>query len=171
MNENSTAAGENGRMHFEDYEEDAERFQSDTRRYLREHLLDEYPSVGQAIEYNLIQNVWDNHLENEPLTMKFTYSSKEKRLQFIASGYTGIKDWERYNKLHAAGVMGNVRRGEGAKVLVPIAEVVRTETHPAEGEYVQAIWMEEKIWRSDKPSERRIFDDHFPPTAIPSGST
>ena len=38
---------------LEDYEQSAERFQSDTRRYLMQHLLDEYPSVGQAVEVSV----------------------------------------------------------------------------------------------------------------------
>jgi hypothetical protein len=169
-------AGDSGDLNatvsvVEAYEEYAERFQSDTRRYLTEHLLDEYRSVGQAVEYNLIQNVWDNRIKGQPLTMKFIYSSKDKRFQFIASGYEGIKDWERYNRLHTKGSLGAARRGEGAKVLIPIAELVRTETRLADGTYLQAIWVEEKIWRSDKDEESQMFHDHFPPTAISAGST
>lgn len=156
---------------FEAYEEDAERFESDTRRYLKEHLLDVYPSVGQAIGYNLIQNILDNRDPGQPVTIKFSYFSKEKRFQFIASGYKGIEDWDRYNRLHAEGRLGSIRRGEGAKVLVPIAESVRTETKLADGTYFQGIWREDRIWRSDRESETKIFEDLYPPTAIPSGTT
>jgi hypothetical protein len=155
------------------YEADAEPFKSDTGRYLMQHLLDEYPGVAEAVIYNLLQNVWDNHVAGQKLVVKFVYSTREKRLQFVASGYSGInpKDWERYNALHTEGALGSIRRGEGGKVLVPIAEVVRTETHPVGGTYLQALWRGNRIWRSDKPSTARVFAEGFPPTAIKEGQT
>lgn len=157
---------------YEEYEDSAERFQSDTRRYLMQHLLDEYPSVGQAIAYNLLQNAIDNRQSDDtPMEIKFIYSSREKRFRFICSGSTGITDWERYNSLHREGMQGVRRRGEGGKVLIPISEVVRTETRLTDGTYFQSLWKEDKIWRSDKDGEKKIFDMHFPPTAIPPGVT
>jgi len=150
---------------------DSQPFKSDTGRYLMGHLLDEYPGVAEAVVYNLIQNVWDNRIEGRKLAVSFAYSSKEKRLQFTATGYKGILDWERYNSLHSAGSLGNIRRGEGAKVLVPIAELVRTETHPVGGEYKQSLWRGNEIWRSDWPGKSSIFTAAFPPSQIEEGQT
>jgi hypothetical protein len=155
---------------FEKYSGVAESFQSDTRRYLMEHLLDEYGNVGQAVSYNLIQNVADNRKEGEPLRIKFEVSTKDKRFRFICSGTTGVTDWERYNSLHREGVFGIARRGEGAKVLIPIANSVRTETKRLDDSYVQSIWKENQIWRSDIAKEKDIFV-HFPPSALSPGST
>jgi hypothetical protein len=168
-----SGATESAEEMLDRYETDAEPFKSDTGRYLMQHLLDEYPGVAEAVIYNLLQNVWDNHVAGQRLVVKFVYSTKEKRLQFVASGYSGIqaKDWERYNSLHSAGSFGTIRRGEGGKVLVPIAEVVRTETCPVGGHYTQSLWRGNRIWRSDKPSTAQVFADGFPPTAIKEGQT
>jgi hypothetical protein len=155
---------------FETYLGASETFQSDTRRYLMEHLLDEYGSIGQAVTYNLIQNTVDNRSNGDPLRIKFEVSTKEKKLRFICSGTTGITDWERYNSLHKEGTQGIARRGEGAKALIPIAGCVRTETRLMDGSYVQSLWRENRIWRSDKDGEKEIFV-HFPPSALDCGTT
>ncbi len=172
-NQNGASNGEAASTEtiLEKYEADAEPFKSDTGRYLMQHLLDEYPGVAEAVIYNLIQNVWDNRLPGQKAVVRFVYSTKQKRLQFTATGYAGIKDWERYNSLHSSGPMGRIRRGEGAKVLVPIADEIRTETHPFGGAYLQSVWWGNHVFRSDKSSGARVFADGFAPTAIQQGQT
>ena len=172
MAENNGNGAENSKEEsiFDKYLGASEAFQSDTRRYLMEHLLDEYGSIGQAVTYNLIQNTVDNRKNGDPLRIKFEVSTKDKKMRFICSGTTGITDWERYNSLHREGTQGIARRGEGAKALIPIAASVRTETKLLDGTYAQSIWRENRIWRSDKEGEKEIFV-HFPPSALDCGTT
>lgn len=172
MKGNSTSEeNENGTNDiFQKFSSVAESFQSDTKRYLMEHLLDEYGNVSQAVSYNLIQNTVDNRTPGVPLMIKFEISTTEKRLRYLCSGTTGIQDWERYNSLHREGMQGIARRGEGAKVLIPISTSVRTETKCSDGTYLQSLWKANQIWRSDKEKEKEIFD-FFPPTAISPGIT
>ncbi len=171
MNETDRIGGPTGsETFFGKYAAMAERFQSDTRRYLKEHLIDEYESVGQAVAYNTIQNVVDNLAPGKKAKIRLSYSSRDKSFRINISGYNGITDWPRYNSLHFEGAQGRTRRGEGAKVLVPISDSVRTETRLADGMYRQSLWREELIWRSDKDSEAPIFA-HFPASKLEPGET
>lgn len=164
--------GENGdkRDLLEQYESVSDRFQSDTRNYLKVHLMDEYETPAQAVIYNLLQNAVDNRAPGTQLAVKIAVDSKTKVLEADMAGTTGIRDWPRYNSLHFEGPRGSQRRGEGAKVLVPISRQVRTESQLADGTYLQSIWKDDHIWRSDNPAHAQLLS-HFPPSALPAGST
>ncbi len=162
--------GEGERDLFEQYEAVSERFKSDTRNYLKVHLMDEYETPAQAVVYNVLQNAVDNRALNVPLEVRISVDSRAKILEVNMLGTTGIKDWERYNSLHFVGERGAQRRGEGAKILVPISRSVRTETRLLDGTYQQSVWKDDHIWRSDK-KEHAEFLAHFPPSALPQGST
>lgn len=155
---------------FEEYEGVSERFKSDTRRYLKVNLLDEYETPAQAIIYNLFQNAVDNRVPNMPLEVRISVDSRAKVLEVNMLGTTGIVDWDRYNSLHFEGSKGVQRRGEGAKILVPIARSVRTETRLLDGTYRQSVWKDDLIWRSDRREHEEMLA-HFPPSALPSGAT
>ena len=168
--ENRGANGQGERDLFERYEGVSERFKSDTRNYLKVHLMDEYETPAQAVIYNILQNANDNRVQNMPLEVRFSVNSRDKVLEIEMFGTTGIKDWERYNSLHFVGDKGVQRRGEGAKILVPISRTVRTETRLLDGTYRQSVWKDDHIWRSDKKEHEDLLG-HFPPTALPPGST
>src|SRR6266568_4104933 len=124
--ETNGASGENDRDLYEEYEGLSERFESDTRNYLKVHLMDDYETPAQAVIYNVLQNAVDNRSPGVPLEVRFNVDSRAKVLEVNMIGTTGIKDWKRYNSLHFAGDRGAQRRGEGAKILVPISRTVRT---------------------------------------------
>ncbi|HYS99160.1 MAG TPA: hypothetical protein VEO20_00675 [Thermoplasmata archaeon] len=168
--ETNGASGENDRDLYEEYEGLSERFESDTRNYLKVHLMDEYETPAQAVIYNVLQNAVDNRSPGVPLEVRFNVDSRAKVLEVNMIGTTGIKDWKRYNSLHFAGDRGAQRRGEGAKILVPISRTVRTETRLTDGTYMQSVWKDDHIWRSDKEGHDEFFK-HFPPSALPQGST
>jgi len=155
---------------FEKYEGVSETFKSDTKRYLKDHLLDEYETPAQAVIYNVLQNGADNRAPGLPLEVRFSVDSKAKAFEVNMMGTTGIKDWDRYNSLHFGGEMGAKRRGEGAKVLVPIARTVRTETRLLDGTYVQSVWKDDHIWRSDRKQHEDLLAS-FPPSALPPGAS
>src|SRR2546428_11717858 len=168
--ENKPTNGESDRDLFERYEGVSERFETDTRNYLKVNLLDEYETPAQAVIYNLLQNAVDNRVSDVPLEIKISIDSHAKTLEVNMLGTTGIVDWNRYNALHFEGSKGSQRRGEGAKILVPIAKSVRTETRVADGTYRQSVWKDDLIWRSDR-SEHQDMLSHFPPSALPPGAT
>ncbi len=149
----------------------SEPFQQDTSNYLQTHLLSQYESIGQATIYNILQNIIDNRVPGKSLDVTFAFDSQAKTFEVNMAGTTGITDWTRFNALNFEGAQGSKRRGEGAKVLVPLSRLVRTETRLLGGEYRQAVWMGEHIFRSDKPDHERILKALYPPTALAPGST
>jgi hypothetical protein len=149
----------------------SERFQQDTRNYLQTHLLSQYESIAQATIYNILQNILDNRAPGKSLEVSFSFDTRAKTLEVNMVGTTGITDWTRFNALNFEGAQGSKRRGEGAKVLVPMSRVVRTETRLLDGDYRQVVWMGEHIFRSDKPEHDRILKTLYPPTALAPGST
>src|SRR2546425_3845299 len=146
--ENRGANGQGERDLFERYEGVSERFKSDTRNYLKVHLLDEYETPAQAVIYNILQNANDNRVQDVPLEVRFSVNSRDKILEIEMFGTTGIKDWERYNSLHFVGDKGVQRRGGGAKNLVPVSRTVRTETRLLGGAGPPAGWKGEHTWRA-----------------------
>src|SRR2546422_1935040 len=123
--ENRGANGQGERDLFERYEGVSERFKSDTRNYLKVHLLDEYETPAQAVIYNILQNANDNRVQDVPLEVRFSVNSRDKILEIEMFGTTGIKDWERYNSLHFVGDKGVQRRGGGARNAGPSSATVR----------------------------------------------
>src|SRR2546426_12398561 len=110
--ENGGANGQGERDLFERYEGVSERFKSDTRNYLKVHLMDEYETPAQAVIYNVLQNAVDNRAADTELEVRFSVDSRAKILEVNMIGTTGIKDWKRYNSLHFVGDRGAQRRGE-----------------------------------------------------------
>jgi hypothetical protein len=155
---------------LEEFEAVSDRFKSDTRNYLKAHLLDEYETPAQAVIYNILQNAVDNRVEGTPLEVRFQVDSTQKTLEVLMSGTTGIRDWDRYNALHYEGSQGSRRRGEGAKILVPIARSVRTESRLGDGAYRQSIWWSDHILRSDNPAHTGPLS-RFPASDVPAGAT
>lgn len=149
----------------------SERFQQDTRNYLQTHLLSQYESIAQATIYNILQNILDNRAPAKPLEVSFAFDTQAKTFEVNMVGTTGITDWTRFNALNFEGAQGSKRRGEGAKVLVPLSRVVRTETRLLDGEYRQVVWMGENIFRSERPEHDRVLKPLYPPTALAPGST
>jgi hypothetical protein len=155
---------------LEQFEGVSDRFKSDTRNYLKVHLIDEYETPAQAVIYNVLQNAVDNRAHGAQLEVRIAVDSHSKRLTVDLQGTTGIRDWDRYNSLHFEGAKGIQRRGEGAKILVPISRSVRTETQLLDGTYRQSIWKDDHIWRSDNPAHSELLS-HFPPSSLAPGST
>src|SRR5437879_6706857 len=114
--ETRAARGESDHDLFERYEGVSERFETDTRNYLKVNLLDQYETPAQAVIYNLLQNAVDNRIPNAPLELRIGVDSRAKVLEVNMLGTTGIKDWERYNSLFFEGATGVAGRGAGAKV-------------------------------------------------------
>src|SRR6266566_6417761 len=112
VNGHKIVNGEGERDLYGPYEGVSERFKSDTRNYLKVHLMDEYETPAQAVVYNILQNAVDNRAPNVPLEVRFSVDSRAKILEVNMLGTTGIKDWERYNSLHFVGEKGAQRRGE-----------------------------------------------------------
>lgn len=155
---------------FERFESVSERFKSDTRNYLKVHLLDQYETPAEAVIYNIFQNWVDNRRPGVLIELRISMDSKAKVLEVNMLGTTGIKDWDRYNALFFEGARGTQRRGEGAKILVPVARTVRTETRLMDGAYRQSVWKDDNIWRSDRPQHEEMLKN-FPPSALPPGAT
>lgn len=169
--ENATPTAETNEEVLKKNLEVSDRFQQDTRNYLQTHLLSQYESIAQATIYNILQNILDNRAPGNPLKVSFVVDSQAKTFEVNMVGTTGITDWSRFNALNFEGTQGSKRRGEGAKVLVPMSRVVRTETKLLDGTYRQVVWMGEHIFRSDNPEHERILRSVYPPTALDPGST
>ena len=122
--ENATPTAETNEEVLKKNLEVSDRFQQDTRNYLQTHLLSQYESIAQATIYNILQNILDNRAPGNPLKVSFVVDSQAKTFEVNMVGTTGITDWSRFNALNFEGTQGSKRRGEGAKVLVPMSRVV-----------------------------------------------